>query len=163
MSSKSQAISVTESIEIAEKYLEFCPNKEYVKEKIEYRKKSLKFEQICEKKLYAIRTVLENKFGDIEKGVYVFGTGVWGIKISSLLKKNEVPIISFIDSNREKWETEWEGRQINNPELLKHINGDVIIAVKNSLDIIVQLEKLYNKNLRWLTLEELIEQVVLGE
>lgn len=162
ISTKRSDILFNETIEISEKYLERSPDKKSVKREIEYYKTNYRFNQICDENYKVVKKVLLKKFHNVDDGIIVFGTGIWGEKINNLLDKNNIQIRFFVDNDQRKWNTLFCGKRIENLDYLIGIKGNIIIAVKKGEDEIKeQLKILCNENIKLITLSELQRDVLL--
>lgn len=140
---------------IALKYLNLCPEKEVVSEKLEKTYKWLFFSAWIRKgKL--LPEILNRYFEIMPLHMGVFGTGIWGDRCYGLLKNSKMEIEFFVDNNSSKWNQTFHGIKIISPAELKNGKFNVLIAVEeNWIEIKQQLERLGNKNLNCVSLKEL--------
>lgn len=151
-----------ETYEIDLKYLGKCSeclNRDVIEEK--YERTLLLY--ISQKQPQIIRKVMEEYKG-IPDGVAIFGAGNCGRELMTILEECGVPVRLFADNDMSKWGLEFHGIKICSPEILRNLNGHVIITVTRSQqDICRQLQSYENPALSWSMLEEIRRYVLARE
>lgn len=94
------------------------------------------------------------------KNIVVWGTGIWGRRISNVLMKTTPGILFYIDVDHKKQGLVIDGIDIRNPNVLEMYSGGLIVAVrKHENDILDQIEKLNNKKIKVLALSSIISSL----
>lgn len=140
---------------IAMKYMDLCPNKEEVLDKLEKTYKWLFFSAWI-RRGRLLPEVLNKYFEGEPLQLGIFGTGIWGERCFGLLKDSGIEIEFFTDNNSSKWDHRFHGVKIISPAELVRGRVNVLIAVEeNGKEIRQQLEALGNKNLNCVSLKDL--------
>lgn len=159
---KRSDITEIETIQVAEKYLELCPYKETLKIELEKRKIDFEFRKIYGNNPELIIKNIEYKLEKWGEEVIIFGTGIWGERIATLIDKSLLSVKYFVDNNEKKWNNKFDGKVVLNPEILKDEKASVVIAVKNyEKEIVEQLKNYKNDDIKWIILSEIMDEVVL--
>ncbi|GEM_PF-1203678 len=101
---------------------------------------------------YANQLSWEKKFpygkkDNMNKGVYVFGTGTFSLAVTETLKYFDIPIIGYLDNDHKQWGKHFKGVQIYSPDeilLDQAIEVEIIIASSYYNDIVDGLNKKYS-------------------
>ena len=144
----------------------FCPNGSAVVQKQMKRAEMYYFQRALSKD----PNVLEIYLGQTvrERTVYVWGTGIWGGKVTDMLNHQGLVVSAYIDSNFIKIGKVYNNAYINSPQMIKEIDGRavVIIAVRNKVkEITDEIRKInYNKeNVSLIFIDDLIMEIVENE
>lgn len=85
-----------------------------------------------------------------ERKIYIFGSGNWGKRCFSYLKKNNIHIEGFFDNNNELWgQLVANEVEILSPQIITEsffTENIIIVAMQNRGNVLKQLEKLGVKN-----------------
>lgn len=164
ISSQMSMNTVNDARAIATKYLYFVSDekKKYYEEQIENRYRQNFFQNKLFEDESSIWSILQKKNllnNDIP--VAVWGTGKWGKQMECLLKHRGLDICCFIDNNKSKWNTTECGIAVKKPDFLKFHRGIVLIMVCDySKEIAAQIEKMNNLNVKYVSWEELTDDLV---
>ncbi len=150
-----------ENRKISLKYISYSKNRALILDQIEKKYKNSKFIFWAETNPTGITDILTDILPDIEKGIVIFGAGIWGERIYKILNARDVPVHFFVDNNEQKWGSELYGIIIKSPDALKTYRGYVVIAVVNHEDeICEQLSQMGNARMRWINLREIEDKVI---
>ena len=95
-------------------------------------------------------------FREDVKRIIIFGTGIWGERCRKALEGTGVKVMYFTDNNQAKWDTEYHGVKIINPDQLKDMTAHVLVAVKEyGEEIRKQLRSMGNGRLQYVGIDEL--------
>lgn len=104
--------------------------------------------------------ILQNEIAEFEKGILIWGTGVWGRKLLPIFAKADVPLW-FTDNNKEKWGETVEDVFVVPTEVCRTFEGTIIIAVLNSQgEIEEQIRKEFKSDAKIITLDAIKEEVL---
>lgn len=149
-----------EARRISLSYINRCSEKSYVLGQIERNYNLTRMIPMIEQKPSIICNLLKRRFHGIEEGVAVFGVGIWSERIHKLLDSEKIPIWMFVDNNKTVWNTKKRGIAVCSPRELIGYKGFVIVAVKDeNREICRQLTELNNLELKWVTLDDIWEEV----
>lgn len=139
-----------------ERGLDVLPTKQVINEK--YRKEMFLY---CLRENSAeICDILRNGIVAFEKGILIWGTGVWGRKLLPIFANAGVPLW-FTDNNKEKWGETVENIPVVSTEACKTFDGTIIVAVLNSQkEISEQIRKEFRSDAKIITLDEIQEEVL---
>lgn len=147
---------------IEEKYL---ISKIYAADFPNHREIADKIEEIYEWGLFEAEILLDSRFlpqqmnryfHEDVKNIIIFGTGIWGERCRKALEGTGVKIMYLTDNNQAKWDTEYHGVKIINPDELKDMAAYVLIAVKEyGEEIRKQLGAMGNGMLKYVGIDEL--------
>lgn len=150
-----------EARRISLSYIDQCPDKEFALGQINLNYNLTKIIPIIEERPSIVCNFLKEKFQGIEEGTVVFGVGIWGERIESILRSGKIPILMFVDNNEAAWGTRKNGITVCSPRELMGYKGYVIIAVKGeSQEICKQLATDGYTGLRLVTLEDIWKGVL---
>lgn len=150
-----------ETYQVGLKYVERCPDYILNRERMEESHNISLFVHIVENEPEKIYKILDRNLNTLNKGVAVWGTGEWGSRFYSLLSRWDVSILYWIDNDERKWNTEWKGIKVVQPDMLKTGTVNVIVANrKHQREICNQLQSYLNPDLFWLTLDEIQDAVL---
>ena len=92
------------------------------------------------------------------RNIVIFGIGTWGERCYNVLSQAGIQEIYFMDNSPAKWNTQFHGLYVLNPNELKSMAAHVLIAVKEyGEDIKKQLISMGNSKLHLVTIDELKE------
>lgn len=149
-----------ESYDINLKYLGKCPENILCKESIEEKYNRDKLVYISSTKPEAIKEVLRKQW-KISDGLVIFGAGVCGEELQTILRRCHIPVRFFVDNDERKWGLSLQGISIFSPEILRYGSAYVIVtATKFQKDICGQLQNYLNPELVWGVLEEIRNRVI---
>lgn len=154
--------SADEAKKVALSYIDKCPDKEFALNQIERNCGMAKLRFAMERKPNSVCDFLKKIFPNIEEGIVIFGTGIWGERLYGAMSVGNIFVRMFVDNNSSKWNTELNGVMIQGLEKLRDYKGYVIVAVKNcALEICEQLAELRNNEMKWITLDEIQEHITI--
>lgn len=141
-------------------YLGACSDNILRREDIEEKYDREKFVYISRK----LPEVIKNKFSsqfDITNGLVIFGAGVCGKELETVLRRCGVPVRFFVDNGEKKWGLELNGNKIFSPEILRYGRIHVIVTASRFRKVICrQLQNYSNQDLTWEVLEDVRKDVV---
>lgn len=147
--------TVEEHKNIAMEYIDFCPYKEEIMEKLEDHYKWSHFSAIIRTGT-VLPELLRSYFREKPLRLIVFGTGMWGEQCYEVLNDSGMEIEFWADNDPSKWGQEIHGIKVISPTELENRKANVLIAVRgNGKEIKQQLEMLSNKSLKCISLKEL--------
>ena len=165
ISIRESRIRVKEDIEISLKHLEkkwpkFCEEKKRIEDTIRKRYGKQKFLAELEEDETLFYHILRERFADrLRNGVMIFGTGVWGHRCYERLLANGVKVKYFVDNDPDRWDTEIDGVKVLNPDMLRNMEGILLIAVMDHCaEIEDQLQTYHNEKLWRLGIDELVTE-----
>lgn len=151
-----------ETYEIDLKYLGKCPDNILNKKDIQEKYDRVKLLYVSRRSPQTIQEELSEKY-NASDGVVIFGAGVCGKELETILRNCNVPVHFFVDNDEGKWGLELNGIKIFSPEILRHYDGYVVVTVtKFQNDICRQLQNYSNSMLSWGSLEK-IRRSILGQ
>lgn len=134
------------------KYMEKAPDRQRVIDENSYRIKEAIFKESSDTDPCAVTQMLpwsENE------SIIVWGTGIWGRKVVSVLKRAGRKVAFLIDNDSRKEGMYLLGTEIRSPVMLEADNSNIMIAVRRiDQDIQKQLARLGVGRERYLFLEE---------
>jgi hypothetical protein len=140
----------------------------YVNEYIDKEDMIKKIERCYHRKIFVqkfvdnsdeIGKLLKQIFPRITSGVVVWGTGMWGHNICSMLDKCNIPLLFCVDSDKKKWGQKLGRVEIKSPQVLLEGEANILRAVRNQGEEIGNQLKMYdNGELTWISVDEMIEQ-----
>ncbi len=143
---------IKEVNQIALMYIERAPDPQRVMDENSYRIKEAVFKEKSDTDFCAVTDMLP--WSKNEK-IVVWGTGIWGRKIVSILKKSGRKVDFLVDNNPQKEGMYLLGTEIRNPHVLEENDVSIIIAIRRiNQDIRKQLARLGVERGRYLFLEE---------
>lgn len=133
-------------------YMDRAPDKKRVLEENDYRIKAALFRQKCDTKPQWLVDVVP----EIRKNrIVVWGVGIWGRTIVTLLQNTGITIDYLVDSDIHKVGSHILGIEIKDYHVLENSSVFIIIAVRrNNIDVGKKLEKLGIGKDQYLFLEE---------
>ena len=165
ISIRESRIRVQEDIEISLKHLEkkwpgSCEEKKRIEDIIRKQYGKQKFLAELEGDETLLYRILRERFRDrLRDGVIIFGTGVWGHRCCERLLANGVKVKYFVDNDPNRWDTEIDGIKVLNPDMLRDMEGILLIAVMDHCaEIEGQLQTYHNEKLWWLGIDELVTE-----
>ena len=153
--------SAEEKNTICKRYLDKYPGKEdeiycYCKRMILYAKAK----SVLEQSPSSVISIIDSLCLDRNSNLIIWGTGIWGRRITEFFLQNGKKVSFFVDSNPNKWETQLENIFVKSPDFLQTISCVVFIAVKDYEDEIAkQILNLENPNIRLILLSNFVEEV----
>lgn len=139
----------------------FSGDKEEMKKKIEKQYNIGRFMFVIKRNPDLLISFLKKTFTEFNNGIIIFGTGIWGRNCYSLLKQCNIDVIAYVDNNQDKWGSEIDETVVENPDILKSIKGNVLVAVRYvDTEIVDQLKNYSNNYLHWVTIEEIINGIL---
>lgn len=152
--------SILEDNIILSKYLNFCPYKDLAINSLKERFFSFIFNSMIEKKPHIIMDILTKEYG-LKDTIVIWGTGVWGGRISDFFIKSNISIPFFVDTDPEKRGSIFKGTKVVSPELLKTYHGIIFVAAKkSSSDIEKKLKSLHNTKIQWIIFDDFIKKFI---
>jgi len=155
LSAQQSGVGFEECFQIRKKYLEFASTekKKEIQDILDNQKVSHSFSlRLFDEKdnMNTLIDVVKN-----EK-IVIYGAGKWGKQAQAKMEKSGVITHFFVDNNSEKWGTFLNGVEIKSPADLQTFSGIVLVFVsKNTEEIMEQIIKLNNHNLKCITWKEL--------
>lgn len=90
--------------------------------------------------------------------IVIWGTGIWGERCYTALAQTDIIVTNFADNNPSKWNTEFKGIRVINPNDLKDMVVYVLIAVREyGEEIRTQLNNISNTGISCVTINDLKE------
>lgn len=123
-----------EAYEISLQYINKYPKNILNKKDIEERYNRKKLIYISQCNPDKVCEVLRKKSSSIKNGIVIFGIGIWGRELYTILKNCHIPILFFVNNDEKKWGLEFKGIKIFSPEILRNYRGYVLIAIKDFED-----------------------------
>lgn len=77
---------------------------------------------------------------DFSKPAVIFGAGSGGRKVAKILLDLGFSVKAFIDNDKTKWGSSWEGILISSPKLLKELECNILVASTFETEVKKQLE-----------------------
>ena len=156
-SHRNRSQMIEEHKNVCMNYVDLCPTKNEMLEKIKGRYKSQRFSMaIRERKI--LSELLHAYFHEMISELIIFGAGTWGNVCYEGLKNSTIRITLFVDNNPSKWNQEVYGIKVVSPEEISDIEGYVLIAIRDKgEEIQQQLESIGNKRLKYVSLGELAD------
>jgi glycosyltransferase involved in cell wall biosynthesis len=152
-----------ETGKISLSYIDNCPISERnnILKQIKSKYNPAVFNAEMEKNPQKFKNLIEPYFDNLNSGVIIWGTGVWGKKCCDLLQKCNILIKYYIDNNSDKWGQNLMGIEVKSPQALEDdIDINVIVSVRHFGDVISeQLRGYNNSNLKCVTLDEILENM----
>ncbi len=158
LSTQKHKESLDEAYAVSQKYSEQAPDREEIIQKIEqkYAWDSFFIEVVENRK--GLCNLLSKYFSVDLSEIIVFGTGSWGERSYKALENTDIKIAYFTDNNSQKWNTDFFGIKVIEPDELQFREAYVLIAVMNGSDTIKkQLEKMKNSSLHYVSIKELAQ------
>jgi len=150
-----KALDVAHEVrDISLKYIHYCPEQEKYLAMIEQRFISTFFDHICCENEF--KDHLMDLFDGLVENICIFGAGYWGVRLLHCLRTNGISDISIVDNNSEINGREIGGIVISTPDILKKGRWNVIIAMTNNYQSVIdQLNDYNNIDLSYVWLMEL--------
>ncbi len=163
---RSNGVSSTKLVECAEetkrvtlKYMDKCPNREFVILKNEERINTAKYRELCNCNPFLLKHILSHIFQQEIQSVSIIGTGVWGVEFSKVVLKSGIEIEAYYDNMSSKWGKTFNGINIQSLDSLQAQKANIIIAIKNeSVDVEKQLAGYHNPDIHWVTLCDIVKK-----
>ncbi|MCI9658891.1 MAG: glycosyltransferase [Lachnospiraceae bacterium] len=153
---------IEETLTISRKYLSSVSGSERknLKNIILQKWKGLYFLDLLNEYSYMLIKILIHKFGlHFQDKVVIFGAGNWGLKTSQALRQNGIHTLFFVDNDKEKWGKIESGVHVFSPEILYSFKGVLLLTVeKFSMEILSQIERIGNREILYITWEEIVRQ-----
>lgn len=167
ISTKRELESVEEVRKISMKYIHRCPQRERYIELIQKRYKEVKARALYNMGSRDFVKMLDAKFILAERNICIWGAGYWGRRLAKKMSEANIHIECFIDNNKLKQGEKIEELEVFSAERLSKGNWNVIIAILNGYEAVLEeLKRLNNPDLtaQWfLDLNTIIMQKESGE
>ena len=149
-----------ETYEIELKYLGRCPANILSKADIEEKYDRARMVYVSRRNPQKMQEILSGIY-NISDGVVIFGAGVCGKELETILRNCNIPVRFFVDNDERKWELEVNGIKIFSPEILRHCSCHVVVTnTRFQEDICRQLRNYANPMLTWSVLEQIRQRVI---
>lgn len=132
LSTKLRNKGIEERKTISQKYIDTCPNKRELSEKLDTWYKGACFTLAIRNHNDVLLELLYHYFQEKPREIIIFGTGIWGERCYECLNNKGIQIIRFMDNDSRKWGGEFHGIKIDNPKELIEKNVHVLVAVKDA-------------------------------
>lgn len=119
------------------------------------------FLRVVENEQDIIVKIMTERYRTAADGVIIWGTGVWGKYIFEMLKRAEVPVYAFVDSDTSKWGKSIENVPVVSPEAISSRKNSIIIAIRNPGTVFWEnIKKLGISTKRYITINDFKTQVI---
>lgn len=160
ISNQKKELCIDETRKIALSYASKAPNGKEIVAMINKQIEDEKFLRFFNDNGNEIINIIQKRLPIFEKGVVIWGTGIWGCRSYKLFKEYKILVPFFLDSNISKCKTNIENTLVMLPDDLKGASKPIFIAIKTiDINLEQQIEKMGLRKEEYYTLSELIEEV----
>ena len=143
-----------EGYEIAFRYIGACENREMIFPLLNREKQWFNFEIRIVQDPFFMQELLYKYFNSDIDEIVIFGTGEWGKRCCRALQNSNIEVAFFVDNRAQEYQ-KIDGKTVKTTSGLKYLEQYILVAVKDSEDIVRQLDELDMK--KYVTIERLLD------
>lgn len=142
-------------------HLGACPCQKKVREYFKKQAQIVQLQELLESEDYCIYEVIRQQLGEMDEGISIFGTGMWGNKIRNYFEKKNIKIHHVYDNDEKRVGCLFGYNTIENGKKLEHQGDNVIVAmIDYETEIEKQLNEYHNKCLKFITCSQMMQIIL---